>query len=133
MVYDHEPGLLSPIGAGTPNGPSLPSIGESWLSDEALNIGVIVIMRSDGPTPTSSGSTIACAMLLGLSGPAAFRLSFLMSLPAVGGAVLLKALDREALAGLGAQAALGAVVAFFVGLVAIWAVRETISLSLIHI
>jgi len=79
------------------------------------------------PGLSRSGSTIACAMLLGLSGPAAFRLSFLMSLPAVGGAVLLKALDREALAGLGAQAALGAVVAFFVGLVAIWAVRETIS------
>ena len=66
-------------------------------------------------------------MLLGLTGPAAFRLSFLMSLPAVGGAVLLKALHPEALAGLGVQAAVGAVVAFVVGLVAIWAVRETVS------
>lgn len=79
------------------------------------------------PGLSRSGSTIACAMLLGLSGPTAFRLSFLLSLPAVGGAVLLKALDREALAGLGAQAALGAAVAFVVGLAAIWAVRETVS------
>jgi undecaprenyl-diphosphatase len=79
------------------------------------------------PGLSRSGSTIACAMLLGLGGPAAFRLSFILSLPAVGGAVLLKALDREALAGLGMQAALGAVVAFVVGLTAIWAVRETVS------
>lgn len=79
------------------------------------------------PGLSRSGSTIACAMLLGLSGPTAFRLSFLLSLPAVGGAVLLKALDREALAGLGAQVALGAAVAFVVGLAAIWAVRETVS------
>lgn len=79
------------------------------------------------PGLSRSGSTMGCAMMLGLAGPAAFRLSFIMSLPAVGGAVLLKALHPEALAGLGMQAALGAIVAFFVGLVAIWAVREAVS------
>ena len=41
--------------------------------------------------------------------------------------VLLKALHPEALEGLGAQAAIGAVVAFIVGLLAIWAVRESVS------
>ena len=79
------------------------------------------------PGLSRSGSTMACAMLLGLNGPAAFRLSFLMSLPAVGGAVLLKALHPEVLHGLGAQAAAGAIVAFFVGLAAIRAVREAVS------
>jgi undecaprenyl-diphosphatase len=79
------------------------------------------------PGLSRSGTSIGVAMLLGLSGPAAFRLSFLMSLPAVAGAVLLKALHPEVLAGLGVQTAIGAVVAFFVGLFAIWAVRETVS------
>lgn len=79
------------------------------------------------PGLSRSGTTIACAMVLGLSGPNAFRLSFLLSLPAVAGAVLLKSLHPEALAGLGLQAVVGAVVAFVVGLLAIWAVRETVS------
>ena len=96
------------------------SLGAACLLGVAQGLAVL-------PGLSRSGSTIACAMLLGLSGPTAFRLSFLLSLPAVGGAVLLKALDREALAGLGAQATLGAAVAFAVGLTAIWAVRETVS------
>ena len=79
------------------------------------------------PGLSRSGTSIGVAMLLGMTGPKAFRLSFLMSLPAVGGAVLLKALHPEALEGLGAQAAIGAVVAFVVGLLAIWAVRESVS------
>ena len=53
----------------------------------------LIIGASQGlavlPGLTRSGTTIACAMLLGLSGPAAFRFSFLMSLPAIAGATLL--------------------------------------------
>lgn len=79
------------------------------------------------PGLSRSGSTLAVAMLLGMAGPQAFRYSFLMSLPAVGGAVLLKALHHGALAGLGAQAALGAVVSFFVGMAALYGLRATVS------
>ena len=75
------------------------------------------------PGLTRSGSTIGVAMLLGMSGPAAFRLSFLLSLPAITGAALLEFRHPEVLAELGAPAALGAVVAFAVGLVSLLALR----------
>jgi mannose-1-phosphate guanylyltransferase len=78
------------------------------------------------PGLSRSGSTIAVAMLLGMSGPAAFRLSFLMSLPAVGGAVLLEARKVEQLAGVGVQAAAGATVAFAVGIGALLLLRGTV-------
>lgn len=79
------------------------------------------------PGLSRSGSTLALAMALGMAGPTAFRYSFVLSLPAVGGAVLLKALHHGALAGLGMQAAVGASVAFFVGLAALYALREAVS------
>ena len=45
------------------------------------------------PGVSRSGSTIAMALFLGISRTRAARLSFLLSLPVVGGAGLLKALD----------------------------------------
>jgi undecaprenyl-diphosphatase len=79
------------------------------------------------PGLSRSGSTIALAMVFGMAGPQAFRYSFLLSLPAVGGAVLLKALRHGALSGLGVQAAIGAVVSFFVGMGALYALRAAVS------
>jgi undecaprenyl-diphosphatase len=79
------------------------------------------------PGLSRSGSTIAVAMWLGLSGPAAFRLSFLMSLPAVGGAVLLEARKVDELSGIAAQAAAGAGVAFVVGIGALLLLRGAVA------
>lgn len=97
----------------------LPSFRDALLIGVAQGLAVL-------PGLTRSGSTIAMAMLLGMSGPAAFRFSFLMSLPAVGGAILLKALKPDALAGLGAQAAVGTTVAFVTGLAALFALRNVV-------
>ena len=44
------------------------------------------------PGVSRSGSTIAAAFFMGMSAPGAFRLSFLMSVPAILGAALLEAL-----------------------------------------
>jgi undecaprenyl-diphosphatase len=79
------------------------------------------------PGLSRSASTIALAMALGLSPRAAFRFSFLLSLPAVGGAVLLEGIKPEARASLDPMAAVGAVVAFFSGLVALLFLRRVIS------
>lgn len=79
------------------------------------------------PGLSRSGSTIATLMLLGNSGSAAFRLSFLMSLPAVFGAVLLELRHpAEVLAQLGLPALLGASVSFVVGLASLVVLRRLI-------
>ncbi len=75
------------------------------------------------PGLSRSGTTIAVAMLLGLRAPAAFRFSFLLSLPAVAGAVLLESFEMEALDGFGAAALAGGVVAFAFGYVALRLLR----------
>ena len=79
------------------------------------------------PGLTRSGSTIGVAMLLGMSGPAAFRLSFLLSLPAIAGAALLELRHPEAVADLGLPAVVGATVAFGVGLVALLGLRKIVA------
>jgi len=67
------------------------------------------------PGLSRSGSTIAAAMLLGMTGPAAFRFSFLLSLPAVAGASLLSLRHADELARLGPGAITGALTAAIVG------------------
>ena len=79
------------------------------------------------PGASRSGSTIALAMWLGLTGPAAFRLSFLLSLPAIFGAVVLKLREPEALSELGMAGAVGITVSFVVGLVSLTALREIVA------
>lgn len=79
------------------------------------------------PGVSRSGCTIAMAMALGLSGPAAFRLSFLMSLPAVAGAVLLQFLEPGALASMDPSAALAAVVALVSGVFALILLRGMVA------
>ncbi len=79
------------------------------------------------PGLTRSGSTIGVAMLLGMSGPAAFRLSFLLSLPAIAGAAVLELRHPEVISELGAPAVAGAVMAFAVGLVALVGLRQIVA------
>ena len=97
--------LLTRLGRGEETTPTLP---------QAFAIGVVQGLTVL-PGLTRSGSTIAAAMLLGLSGAAAFRFSFLLSLPAVAGAMLLELRHPEALGALGLPALLGGLVAFVSG------------------
>ena len=72
------------------------------------------------PGISRSGSTIACLLLRGIDGDAAARFSFLLALPAVGGAMLLSLKDVQHIAGADLPAyILGAVIAFVSGLFAI--------------
>lgn len=72
------------------------------------------------PGISRSGSTIACLLLRGIDGEAAARFSFLLALPAVGGAMLLSLKDVQhvAVADLPIYG-LGAATAFVSGLFAI--------------
>lgn len=79
------------------------------------------------PGLSRSGSTIALGMLLGLRGPDAFRFSFLLSLPAVLGAVLLKVVgEPRAVAELGTAGLVGGAVAMVVGLGALVLLRRIV-------
>lgn len=90
-------------------------IGEIRLRD-ALCIGVVQGLAVM-PGLSRSGSTIGMGSLLGISREAAARYSFLLSLPAVGGALLLEAKDISHFPSeqLG-PVILGSVVSFGVGL-----------------
>jgi undecaprenyl-diphosphatase len=80
------------------------------------------------PGLSRSACTIATALLLGAPPKDAFRFSFLISLPAVGGALLLELKDPGALARAGGtDGIIGAIVAFFVGLGALYALRGVVS------
>ena len=78
------------------------------------------------PGLSRSGMTIAAGILLGLSGPEAFRFSFLLSLPAVTGAVLLELSKPGAFAALGYPALVAGVVALLVGYVALRVLRHIV-------
>jgi undecaprenyl-diphosphatase len=71
------------------------------------------------PGVSRSGLTIAAALALGLSAPAAFRFSFLLSLPAVAGAALLELGDPEVLRQFSGLAWFAALVAFVSGYAAL--------------
>ncbi len=79
------------------------------------------------PGLSRSGMSIAVAMLLGLTGPTAFRLSFLLSLPAITGAALFELRRPEVWTTLGENAIAGTVVAFVVGLAALTALRHIVA------
>ncbi|MEQ8461268.1 MAG: undecaprenyl-diphosphate phosphatase [Sandaracinaceae bacterium] len=79
------------------------------------------------PGLSRSGTTIAVGMLLGLSGPAAFRFSFLLSLPAVAGATLLSLRHLDEIRALGIGAVVGGVVALVVGYLALLWLRHIVN------
>jgi len=78
------------------------------------------------PGVSRSGVTIAVAMLVGVEGNAAFRFSFLLSLPAIAGAALLEASGAEGLGSLGPQAWLGGAVAFVTGCLSLVMLRYVV-------
>lgn len=79
------------------------------------------------PGLSRSGLTIACALALGMGGPAAFRFSFLLSLPAVAGAAILTLGAPGALASLPSGAWLAALAALASGYVCLSALRSIVS------
>ena len=97
----------------------VPSVGQALVIGVAQGIAVL-------PGLSRSGSTIAVAMLLGLTGDASFRFSFLLSLPAVAGAVLLEAKDVTDLGALAGPGIVGALIAFAVGILALIGLREVV-------
>ena len=71
------------------------------------------------PGLSRSGTTIAVALLLGVSREPAIRFSFLMSIPAIFGASLLEARDISSTLAV-APALTGTLLAFFAGLLFLW-------------
>jgi len=71
------------------------------------------------PGISRSGSTIATAFLRGMGAPEAARFSFLLSIPAVGGAVLLKVPELVRTGQFGGELVLAVLVTFLVGVVAL--------------
>ena len=79
------------------------------------------------PGISRSGSTIACLLLRGVDGEAAARFSFLLAVPAVGGATLISLKDLQHVSS-GALPAygLGALIAFLSGLFAIRCLMDVV-------
>jgi undecaprenyl-diphosphatase len=90
----------------------------------------IVIGMAQGlavlPGVSRSGVTITVGMLLGIQGDAAFRFSFLVSIPAIVGAAVYEASGADGLGSLGAQAWLGGLTAFVTGYLALVILRQVI-------
>jgi undecaprenyl-diphosphatase len=113
-------------------GTSLALISTRWApagkKDVPSAVGAVLIGLAQGlavlPGLSRSGSTITTALWLGVRPERAFELSMLMSLPAVFGALLLE-LPKALKAPEGvAVAALGAAVAFVVGVLALEILRR---------
>ena len=95
----------------------------SWLQAIAVGIaqGVAVL-----PGISRSGATIATAMILGIEGNAAFRFSFLISLPAIVGAAAYEAGGAEGLGSLGLSAWVGGMTALVTGYLALVILRHIV-------
>jgi undecaprenyl-diphosphatase len=95
----------------------------SWRQAAGIGIaqGVAVL-----PGISRSGVTIVVAMLLGVQGSAAFRFSFLVSLPAIVGAAVLEASGAEGLGSLGPEAWIGGLTALVTGYVALVILRQVV-------
>lgn len=78
------------------------------------------------PGVSRSGVTIAIALLLGVRGEAAFRFSFLASLPAIVGAALYEAQGGDGFGSVGISAWLGGATAMVTGYVALVILRQII-------
>lgn len=103
---------------------------KSGDSEQPGVVGALLIGLAQGlavlPGLSRSASTITLALFLGVRRERAFELSMLMSLPAVLGATLLEAPKAFADPSLIVPAAVGALVAFFVGLGALGLLRRIV-------
>lgn len=94
-----------------------PTLTQSLILGAAQGLAVL-------PGLSRSGMTIGVALALGLRAPEAFRFSFLLSIPAVAGAVILKLGDPEVFENLGGAELLGIAVAFVAGWAALFLLRK---------
>jgi undecaprenyl-diphosphatase len=92
----------------------------------ALLLGVVQGMAV-APGVSRSGLTIVTALWLGLRSERAFEFSMLMSVPAVAAAVLLELCEGDSMAGHWFALGSGMLVAFGVGLSALWLLRRVVS------
>ncbi len=100
-----------------------------WLA--ALLIGVIQGVAMI-PGISRSGSTISLALILSLGYVFAFRFSFLLSIPAVGGAFLLELMQLEGTPESWLTVAVGTVVAAVFGLCALWLLEKVMKKNRLH-
>jgi undecaprenyl-diphosphatase len=95
----------------------------SWW--QAIGVGVaqgVAVL----PGISRSGVTIAVALLLGVQSSAAFRFSFLVSLPAIVGAAAYETRGAEGLGSLGPEAWVGGATALVTGYIALVILRHII-------
>jgi len=96
----------------------------AWHSALAMGVGQALAIM---PGISRSGTTIAAGLFAGVRPAQAAEFSFLLAIPAIGGAILLKA---DELIHVGSAAAgpylVGAVLSFLFGLVAVYLVLSTI-------
>lgn len=85
------------------------------------------------PGISRSGTTIATGMLLGLAGTTAGRFSFLVSVPIITGAIVFKLDDILAVsAEQQIPLAIGVVVSFLTGLLALWLLDQLLKRGRVH-
>ena len=101
---------------GRKDGGQLPALGTAFAIGVLQGMAVL-------PGLSRSAMTIGGAMLLGLAPAAAFRFSFLLSMPAVAGAALLELSHPGVLASMPGAAWIGAGVSFVSGCVALLMLR----------
>lgn len=89
----------------------------SWKSAAILGIAQGIAIT---PGISRSGTTIAVALMLGIDRELAARLSFLMSVPAITGAVILKLGDANLAEARWAEMGAGAATAMVAGYAALW-------------
>jgi len=94
--------------------------GAAFLVGVAQGIAVL-------PGVTRSGLTIACAIAFGLSARAAFRFSFLLSIPVIAGATALKLGEPGVLAHMSWHAWLAAITSFVIGYVSLRALGSLLT------
>ncbi len=106
----------------------------SWSPETREYVGIkaaLLIGVAQGlavlPGVSRSGITIATAMWLGVRPQEAFRFSFLLSLPAIGGALLLELIRPKGILSLDSMAWLSAVTAGVIGYGALRALREIVA------
>ena len=114
--------------------------GWRWDSDGPLPWGRLLLVgcaqaMAIVPGISRSGSTIAAALLLGIERKTAFELSFLLAMPAIGGALLL---DAPAMASLGSTWGPGTlafvcVVGFATSLIALHMLRRIVERRQLHV
>jgi undecaprenyl-diphosphatase len=100
-----------------------------WLA--ALLIGVIQGIAIT-PGISRSGSTISLALILSLGYAFAFRFSFLLSIPAVGGAFLLELLQMKQVPDSWLMVGIGVAVAALFGLGALWLLERVMQKNRLH-